>query len=671
MPFESFHKIQFAVLKNQFEVFRDYLHKKGVVHLKNVSELNQTGILKIDKNYEKIIQQKIEAINSLLQYIESENPTKSSFMDNFIPNRPIVENSDLRKIEDSLDPIQLNQTNLEYLDSYNKINDDYKKIVNILAYLHGLKELPIHFDLIHKLNKISIKFYISNDVSYEDLINHPFISENAIIYDNRENSPGMQVQTVVCTKKIEPELTLLLKKFGMEEFDVSSFHGSIAETYKEQYRLFKKYFLEMDHLKNSLSKIIPYKNDLIVLKEILLNLKNRDSVIQQLAQTVHVVYLEGFIPSSLINQFYTDCSVDFPKVYIESFPTDEPAPIKFKNNAFFKPFEFIIKMFGFPRYGMIDPTPFVSICFLILFGLSFGDVIYGLLLVAFCWWGIRKYKVDQGAVNFFKIFLFAGISSTFFGALTNSWAGDLVSSTYLPKNNFLVNFKNSLMLVDPVNQIMTYMVVVLYLGLTIQMLGVFMAFMQNIKEKNIKGAIFDQVSWLIFLPCAFFFAGNFMVPNYYPSLLIKICGYGLIVSLLMIFYGGFIQSSRPVIKILKGFVNIYGIVSSYGVSAIIGDILSYIRLLALALATSLMAVSFNLISFLLKDIKIIGPILVIVLLVFTNIFNLLLSVLGAFIHPVRLMFFEFFGRFFQEGGQEYKPFSYQFKNIIVKGGTEE
>ena len=131
------------------------------------------------------------------------------------------------------------------------------------------------------------------------------------------------------------------------------------------------------------------------------------------------------------------------------------------------------------------------------------------------------------------------------------------------------------------------------------------------------------------------------------------------------------QSSRPFIKIIKGFVNIYGIVSSYGVSAIIGDILSYIRLLALALATSLMAVSFNLISFLLKDIKIIGPILVIVLLIFTNIFNLLLSVLGAFIHPVRLMFFEFFGRFFQEGGQEYKPFSYQFKNIIVKGGSEE
>jgi V/A-type H+-transporting ATPase subunit I len=328
-------------------------------------------------------------------------------------------------------------------------------------------------------------------------------------------------------------------------------------------------------------------------------------------------------------------------------------------------------MFGIPRYGMIDPTPFITITFLILFGLAFGDVIYGLVVVLFCLWGIKKYKEDRGTVDFFKMFLFAGISAAIFGALTNSWAGDLVSITYLPKDNFLIKLKNSLVVVDSIEQIMTLLVIILYLGLVVQMLGVFMAFLQNIKEKNYIGAIFDQVSWLIFLPCAFFFAGDFLVKGYYPPLLIKISGIGLIVSLIMVFYGGFIQSSRPVIKILKGFVNIYGIVSSYGIASILGDILSYLRLLALAIATSSMAISFNLISFLLKDIKIFGPFLVVIVLIFTNIFNLLLSILGAFIHPVRLLFFEFFGRFFQDGGTEYKPFSYQFKNIIVKGGAEE
>jgi V/A-type H+/Na+-transporting ATPase subunit I len=671
MAFEAFYKIQFVITKSHLVLFRNYLHKKGVIHLKDISQLNKSLPIALEKSTEEELDRKIESITYLLKFIDKENPPKTSFIENFIPNRPIILQNKIYSIENSLDPITLDQTLQRDQKSYQQIQDAEHLIVPQLAYLHCLKDTGIDFSVIKSFHYISVKFYESNGVAIEELQNHPYIAENAIVIDYRENSPMIRVHIVICAKKIEPELDILLNKFGLTIFDVSGFEETpekaIQVLYMENKTLEQKQIKTIEAFK----KIIPLKENLIVLKDLTNNQKERNICTQKFAQTKHAVYIEGFIPCSKVEKFTQECKKDYPDVLIETFPTDEPAPIKFINNRFFKPFEFIIRMFGIPRYGMIDPTPFISITFLILFGLAFGDVIYGLFLMAFCWWGIKKFKYDKGTVNFFKMFLFAGISATLFGAFTASWAGDLVSETYLPKNNFLVQLKNKFVMVNSIDQIMTLLVIILYIGLAVQMLGVFMAFLQNIKEKNYIDAIFDQISWLIFLPCAFFFAGNFLVKGYYPPLLIIISVIGLMVSLLMIFYGGFRQSSRPAIKILKGFVNIYGIVSSYGIASILGDVLSYLRLLALAIATSSMAISFNLISFLLKDVKIFGPILVVVLLIFTNIFNLLLSILGAFIHPVRLLFFEFFGRFFQDGGTEYKPFSYQFKNIIVKGGELE
>lgn len=212
---------------------------------------------------------------------------------------------------------------------------------------------------------------------------------------------------------------------------------------------------------------------------------------------------------------------------------------------------------------------------------------------------------------------------------------------------------------------MTLLIAILYLGAFIQMLGVFCAMLQNIKEKNYKDAFFDQFTWLIFIPCAFIFAGEFLAAGYYPAALVSIAKIGLLISIVLIFIGGFLKSKSPAIRVVKGFLNMYGIVSSYGIASILSDVLSYLRLLALAIATASMAMSFNIISFLIKTIPVLGPILVVVLLILTNGLNFLLSILSAFIHPVRLVFYEFFGRFFQDGGTDYKPYSNQYKHVLV------
>jgi V/A-type H+-transporting ATPase subunit I len=279
---------------------------------------------------------------------------------------------------------------------------------------------------------------------------------------------------------------------------------------------------------------------------------------------------------------------------------------------------------------------------------------------------MKKQKYDKGTVNFFKLFYYSGFSAAFFGLITGSWGGDLVSETYLNPNNPIVKIKNSLTIIDPLKDIMTMLIAIVILGVATQMYGIILAMISNLKNKNYKDAIFDQLSWLIFIPGGVIAAGNFLGPGTFSKDLINL-GYGaLIIGLIMIFLGGFIKSKSIIKRIIKGFLNIYGIISSYGVSSLLADSLSYLRLLALSVATSSMAMSFNLVAFMFKDIKIIGPLFVIIVLIVTHLLNLLLSILGAFVHPVRLLFYEFFGRFYSNGGEEFKAFSEIQKNIIIK-----
>ena len=88
----------------------------------------------------------------------------------------------------------------------------------------------------------------------------------------------------------------------------------------------------------------------------------------------------------------------------------------------------------------------------------------------------------------------------------------------------------------------------------------------------------------------------------------------------------------------------------YGCSGFIGDILSYTRILALSLTTTIIGMAFNIVASLFKTGTFIGMILFIITLVTGHMFNFVMSILGAFIHPARLIFLEFFGRFYEGGG---------------------
>ncbi|HPO16981.1 MAG TPA: ATPase, partial [Candidatus Hydrogenedentes bacterium] len=125
-------------------------------------------------------------------------------------------------------------------------------------------------------------------------------------------------------------------------------------------------------------------------------------------------------------------------------------------------------------------------------------------------------------------------------------------------------------------------------------------------------------------------------------------------------------ASGLVNRFTTGLISLYGIVGSYGLTAFIGDTMSYCRLLALALTTSIVALSFNMIAALLKPIPVAGPVLFIAALIVAHLFNFAICLLGAFVHSMRLIFVEFFGRFYTGGAKPFRPLGFDSPAAILK-----
>ncbi|MCB7129582.1 MAG: hypothetical protein J3T61_08610, partial [Candidatus Brocadiales bacterium] len=115
-------------------------------------------------------------------------------------------------------------------------------------------------------------------------------------------------------------------------------------------------------------------------------------------------------------------------------------------------------------------------------------------------------------------------------------------------------------------------------------------------------------------------------------------------------------------KVITGLVSIYGITGTYGSTMFISDIISYSRLLALGLTTSIIAMSFNIIAAMLGSA---GTIFFILALIVGHVLNFAICIIGAFVHPARLIMLEFFGRFYEAGGIRFRPFGFHSQKVQV------
>ncbi len=359
-------------------------------------------------------------------------------------------------------------------------------------------------------------------------------------------------------------------------------------------------------------------------------------VLQSGEETKNYFYLKAWLKADQLNRLKKRLKKITPYFRIEEITPeeDENTPVFVKNKGLMKSFEVVTKIYGFPKSSEPDPTPYLAPFFAISFGLALSDAGYGLLLIALSF--IAKKKL-QDADDFFNLFLLSGVFTIIAGLLTGTFFG--------------TDLFQGLRVMDPMENPINILFLVSILGIIQIIAGLLVGFFWEMSQKRKDVAFGTKLGPLFF----FLGLGVFFLTKSLPLL-------GLFI-LIMVGFSIYFSTDESIIKRLGG-----GFASLYGLIGYFSDVLSYSRLLALGLATGIIAMTINMIAQIsMEMIPVAGLNIVVagVILIFGHFANLAINALSSFIHSSRLQFVEFFSKFMEGGGEEIKPLRKQGRFIKV------
>lgn len=333
--------------------------------------------------------------------------------------------------------------------------------------------------------------------------------------------------------------------------------------------------------------------------------------------------------------------------FTDPAPEKENVPVLLSNGAVGSQFEPIVGLYSYPAYGAFDPTSVMSFFYILIFGLMFADVGYGLTLLLGCLLGLKLMHPREGLAKFLRMFAMCGVSSMVGGVLFGGYFGDLPAR--IMEDFFGLEKAPELALCfNMVDNPMAFLGVALAAGAVHLLCGMGIKFWLLWKDGHPFAAIFDVGSWFVL------FAGIglfFVLPT--AGIVCALVG----VAMLVLSQGR--AEKNPIMKLLKGIMSLYDLVS-YG-----SDLLSYSRILALSLASAVIANVVNIFATM-GGPGIGGVISLILAFAIGHTLNFAVNILGTYVHTSRLQYIEFFGKFYEDGGRPFAPLAPETKYVLFK-----
>jgi V/A-type H+-transporting ATPase subunit I len=372
----------------------------------------------------------------------------------------------------------------------------------------------------------------------------------------------------------------------------------------------------------------------------------------KILQSENSVIITGYIPERSLSEL-SDIEQKYKACVIAKDPEpDEDVPVELSNNGFSRPCEGILRMYSPPSKTDIDPTAPMSIFFYLFFGIMLSDAGYGLIITLACAIALLKFNMEDNLKNSIKMFLYCGISTMFWGVLFGGFFGDLIQQV---SDHF---FGNPIIVkpvwLSPLDEPLTLLIFGLILGFIHIFVGMILNFVNLCRQGRVIDALFDVGLWMIVLSGAAVMA----VGMYLSS---DICSKVGIIMMAAGAVGLVLTQGRS----KKGFGKVVsGIASLYDITSYASDILSYSRVMALGLATGVLAQVVNILGTMSSGF--LGVLLFIVVFLIGTAISLAMNALGAYVHTIRLQYVEFFSKFYEGGGRFFKPFSANTKFIRFK-----
>ncbi len=643
-------KITFVVHKSEKDHLIDTLQEEGLVHISDVRE--DPAFKEIPEVKEKRVEASAPEIEYTLSRIRraveflNQFDGKKGFLETFFEIKPEITEEELRKVPKTYDY----EKTLDKIEGIEKRLTELKNLeANLTSRIDSLRkwyDLDIPVEEIGVSEKVEIVAgTIPANQEYE-LKNIEDIEYSVISRDSR-----FVYLIVAFLKEISTKVKNELLKMGFEQVDFKGLKGKPAELVEKFKRELENLWREREEKLKEAAELAKEKLNLLIVYDFLSNEGNKVRVENQGLETKSTFLVTGWIKEKDVKKLDKILKKFESATYNVEEPSPEDNPPTFIDNKKpIKPFELLTKLYGLPNLREVDPTPLLTPFFAVFFGLCLTDAGYGISLIIIALLLMKK----LGKMQFLSVLLYGGIMAIFAGAITGSWFGDLFTSLPVP---FLHKFRNSLLLFDPMINPMPFFYLSLVLGLIQVELGLLVGFYKRVKNGELIDGIANELSWfflILFLIVPYIVGVK--VGKSYGEVLFHYGVVGYIISfflfapiLLIIFLSGGTSGSF-VVRLVKGLYNLYGI------TGYVGDLLSYVRLMALGMVTAGIAMSINIVAKLVLPIPYLGIVLAVLIFIGGHLFSIIINVMGAFVHSLRLQYVEFFTKFYDNGGHEFKPF---------------
>ena len=520
-------------------------------------------------------------------------------------------------------------------DRKNKVLQEIENMKTRVSELEPWSDVELRIDELKRFKDVKIipgnipdKFL---EEFKKDVKNVEFA--DVILYDIKDKMSYAMV-IYLDDEKTEEEITELIRLHTFSQTDIKT-KGNV----REEISLLKEKIGEKENELNELEKgIKAFASDLEgfrVLHDYLKQKRIRLIAENNFVSTEKVNIIEGYVPTESISELeelLKDVTGgDYYWTYEEASVEDKNVPIKLKNNKVVKNFEMLTEMYSMPQYGEIDPTPLFAPFYFIFSGIMIGDAGYGLLVFILTRLALKVLKLNDSTKKMVSFISYISVSSIIWGLIFGSFFGDAVELPALinPSEDYYLMIGMSLLLGG----------IHLFFALGIK------AYM-NIRDKKFLDAVYDVGFWYMAVIGAIVFIIAMSLKL--NSTITNIGKWSLILGLIgIVLTGGRTEDS-------VGAKLGWGLYSAYGITSYIGDFVSYLRLMALALAGAFIAIAVNMIVRMLFSGGIIGIIAGSIIFVIFQLFNAFLSYLSAYVHTARLTYVEMFNKFYEGGGRPFK-----------------
>jgi len=448
---------------------------------------------------------------------------------------------------------------------------------------------------------------------------------------------------VLCHRAVMNEVMPVLRNCSFSRVVFSGLKGTALENIEEIGKRLASIEKEIAAEAEKIGTYSQHRGDIKLYIDRLTQELSKREAVEKLLNTESVFTLEGWVSApeekkvtELLSRY--TCAFEFS----DPAPDEsEAVPIKLKNTSLTEPLTMVTEMYSLPAYDGIDPNPLIMPFFTIFFGIMYGDIGYGLILLIVGLLVKAKMKPKGTMKYMMGLLVICGITSVIAGAAFGSFFGNSI-----PVVSEMLGFgeKNplaALQLIDPMKDPLMLLIGSLIIGMFQIIVGMAIKVYMLIRDGHPLDALFDIGSWwLVFAGIALgALKGIWWV---------ALAG----VAALVLTQG----RSKPTIagKIIGGVASLYNITSYFG------DVLSYARLMALVLATSVIGNVINLLGSLTGNIIVFA-----VIFIAGHGFSMAINIIGTYVHAARLQYLEYFGKFYIDGGRAFRPLKVDTKYVDV------